>query len=273
MDTRLKPIVEILISAAFWSTIGLASIYSGNYVVLAFFRSLTASAVAIFFARPGGKAAAISGVLLGVLFTVYPLAAVLVGLGPAAYLLYTAPLWTTSISAALGERPTRNDMIAVALVTAAVALMFLETHKGVLSAIGLAAGLASGASYGSYIAVARFYSRRGMDVDVSLRAMPYTLAVTAPATAAYVALYGLGDVLRPLALGIYLGVLCTVVPYRLFSSGVKVIGAAKASVIATLEPVLAALWGYLLLGQRPDEVMLIAYVLITAAAILASAGG
>lgn len=271
MDARLRALAEILIAASLWSTIGLASVYSGNYVVLAFFRSLLASVIALAFIRRVGKAAVVSGVLLGVLFTAYPLAASLVGLGPAAYLLYTAPLWTALVSTALGERPSRGDLVAVALVSAAIVLMFFETSRGVLSVFGLVAGLISGASYGSYIAVARFFSKRGHDVDVSLGAMPYTLVVTVPAAAVYVALYGPGDVLKPLIFGAYLGVFCTVVPYKLFSSGVKVIGAAKASVIATLEPVLAALWGYLLLAQVPDSAMLAAYALITAAALLASA--
>lgn len=270
MDPRLNSFGKILLAAALWSTIGLASVYSGNYVVLALFRSLIAALTGLAFTRTANRAAIVAGLLLGVLFAVYPLAAALAGLGPAAYLLYTAPLWTTAISAALGERTGSRDYAAVALVTAAVVVMLLEALGGALSLWGVLAGLASGLSYGSYIAVARFYSKRGEDVDVSLGAMPYTLAVTAPAAFAYAAIFGVGDLWRPLLVGLYLGVFCTVLPYRLFSSGTRVVGATKASVIATLEPVLAAIWGYLFLGQTPSLATALSYALITAAAILAA---
>lgn len=275
MDTRLKEvgaIGKILTAAALWSTIGLASVYSGNYVVLAFFRSLVASTIALFFVKSREKSAIVSGVLLGVLFSVYPLAAALVGLGPAAYLLYTAPLWTTLVSSLLGERARRRDLVAVSLILIAVALMVLGASLGALNPFGFAAGLASGISYGSYIAVARFYSKENRDVEVSLGAMPYTLAVTAPAVAIYIAIYGPGDLAKTAAFGAYLGLFCTLIPYRLFSSGVKAIGAARASVLATLEPVLATIWGYLFLGQTPSLIIALSYVLITAAAVIASTG-
>ncbi|MGC8583150.1 MAG: DMT family transporter [Thermoproteus sp.] len=272
MDPRLSSFGKILTAAALWSTIGLASVYSGNYVILALFRSLVAASVGLALVRTARRAAVVAGLLLGVLFAVYPLAAALAGLGPAAYLLYTAPLWTAAVSAVLGERAGARDYIAVVLVSVAVALMLLEALGGSLNLWGVLAGLASGISYGSYIAVARFYSKRGEDVDVSLGAMPYTLAVTAPAALAYAAVFGLGDLWRPLLGGVYLGVFCTVLPYRLFSSGTRVVGATKASVVATLEPVLAALWGYLFLGQTPSLATALSYALITAAALLAALG-
>ncbi|MEM3326014.1 MAG: EamA/RhaT family transporter, partial [Thermoproteus sp.] len=204
MDTRLNKagaIGKILAAATLWSTIGLASVYSGDYVVLAFFRSLIASAIALFFVRSRKKSAVVSGVLLGILFTVYPLAAALVGLGPAAYLLYTAPLWTTLTSSLLGERARHRDFAAVFLILIAVALMVLGASLGALNLFGFMAGLASGVSYGSYIAVARCYSKDNRDLEVSLGAMPYTLAVTTPAVMIYISIYGPGDLIKTAAFG------------------------------------------------------------------------
>lgn len=261
-------VAKILSAAALWSTIGLASVFSGNYVVLSLFRSATAAAISLPLFRSTSRAAITSGLLLGVLFTVYPLAASLAGLGPAAYLLYTAPLWTTALSAVFGERPSAYDYISVGLVLAAVGLMVEASQRGSINPLGLIAGLASGVAYGSYIAVARRYSRVGGELHTSLGAMPYTLAVTAPAAIVYIAVFGPGDLTRPALFGAYLGVFCTIIPYRLFSSGVRQIGAVEASVIATLEPVLAAVWGYVFLGQAPTHTILLSYALITLAALL-----
>jgi drug/metabolite transporter (DMT)-like permease len=135
--------------------------------------------------------------------------------------------------------------------------------------VGLAAGLASGAFYGLYIAAARRLSAAGEEKAASLDAMAYTPLVTAPLL-----------LLRPeppppeaVVAGVYLGVFGTVVPYRLFASAVKTVGGTKASVVATVEPVLAAVWGYLLFRQTPDAATGAAYALITAAAVAASLGG
>jgi drug/metabolite transporter (DMT)-like permease len=263
-------VAKILGAAAFWSTIGVASVLGGNYVELAFFRSLVAAAISLAFIRSASKASLAAGLLLGALFTIYPIAAVLAGVGTAAYLLYTAPLWTTLEARAYGERVNKQSAASVALVLAAVALMALSASRGSISVGGLAAGLASGAAYGSYIAAARYYSRLGRDEEVSLGAMPYTLFVSAPAALAYTLAFGAGDLARPALAGLYLGVFATVIPYRLFASGVRAVGASRASVLATIEPALAAVWGYLLFGERPGPLVLAAYGLITAAAALSA---
>lgn len=273
MDDRIgeaSAVVKILGAAAFWSTIGVASIFGGNYVELAFFRSLVAATISLFFTRSTSRASLMAGLLLGALFAIYPLAAVLAGVGTAAYLLYTAPLWTTLEARAYGERINKQSAASVALVLAAVALMALSASRGSINVGGLAAGLASGAAYGSYIATARYYSKGGRDEEVSLGAMPYTLLISAPAALAYALAFGVGDLERPALAGLYLGVFATVIPYRLFASGVRVVGASRASVLATVEPALAAAWGYLLFGERPGPLELAAYGLITTAAVLSA---
>ncbi|MBP1449787.1 MAG: DMT family transporter [Thermoproteus sp.] len=264
--------VKILTAAALWSTIGVASVYGGDYVLLAFFRSATAAAASLALTglRPPRPPSLLAGLLLGALFVAYPLAAVLAGVGTAAYLLYTAPLWTALESRALGEELDGRTKIAIALVLAAIALMSFSSLRGELNPYGLLTGVTSGVIYGSYIAVARYYSSRGDDVSVSLGAMLYTLIVAAPAAGAYALIFRPAELLRPALFGLYLGLFGTMVPYRLFASGVRFIGAAKAAVLAVLEPALAALWGYIFFGQTPTSAAVAGYALITAAAFLAS---
>lgn len=256
----------ILLAAVLWSTIGIASTIGGDVVMMTFARSVIAGSIALTIHRRISRASVLAGISAGVLLASYPAAAVLAGIGVAAYLLYTAPLWATLTSVLYGEKPRGEDILAVVLILVAVALMGVETGRGAVNLTGFAAGIASGASYGLYIAIARYYSRIGNSLDVSIGAMPYTVLVTAPLLIAYVVTSNTTpDPLRPTLAGLYLAVFCTLVPYRLFSKGVEAVGASKASVIASIEPVLAAVWGAIFFGQVPTALTLLAYALITLA--------
>lgn len=262
---RLGPYYKILTAAALWSTIGVAASYGKDPLWIAFTRSLTASATALLIARRIHRAGLAPGLLLGGLFAVYPVAAITAGVGPAAYLLYTAPLWTTTYLSLKGERPTRGEVAGVALVLIAVLLLTAATASRELSPAGLAAGLASSVFYGLYIAVARKLSSAGQTEAASLGAMPYTLIVTTP-----LLLLSKKPPVEALAAGLYLGIFGTIMPYMLFASAVSVVRGAKASVLASLEPVLAAIWGALLFGQIPGPLTLASYALITAAALIST---
>lgn len=237
---------------------------------LAFIRSVVAAAASLLLGAPLSRRALLPGLLLGGLFSAYPLAALYAGVGPAAYLLYTAPLWTAAALFLKGERPGRRESVGVALVMAAVALFLSASAAGEISPVGAAAGLASGVFYGLYIAAARVLASEGRQREASLGAVAYTPLITGPLAAAYLAWFGRPPTLEAAAAGAYLGVFATLVPYVLFASAVREVGGTRASVLATVEPVLAALWGYLFFGQVPGAATLLAYVLITAATVLAS---
>ncbi|MCX8135679.1 DMT family transporter [Pyrobaculum aerophilum] len=263
-----SPYLRVVGAAALWSTLGVAASIGGNYIWLAFLRSLTAAAIGALYMRRFYSRGLIPGLLLGGLFVAYPVAALYAGVGPAAYLLYTAPLWTTAALAARGERPSAKETVGVSLVLAAVFLMLYASARGELSPIGLLAGLASSAFYGLYIAVARLRAKEGGGADVSYGAMPYTLLVTAPLLLIHVAVNKSPLPLHTALAGLYMGVFGTVIPYRLFSSAVTKIEGARASVIASVEPVLAALWGFLFFKEIPGLLTLTAYALISTAAVV-----
>ncbi len=268
---RVWPGLYIITAAILWSTIGVASVFSGNPILLSLFRSVSASIVALLIRRSLSKSSIITGLALGVLFAVYPMAAVMAGVGLAAFLLYTAPLWTTFVALALGEKPGAKDALGVSLVLIAIVLIGVQAITGIINLAGLIMGLLSGISYGTYIALARYYARGGSEVDVSWGAIPYTLIITVPAALLYMlTVRTLGLPIRPVLWGVYVGIVATVIPYRLFAMGVSKIKASAASVIATAEPVLAALWGFLFFKQVPSILSLIAYVLIITATVIVS---
>lgn len=258
----------VLAAATLWSTIGVASVLGGDVVLMAFTRSFIAGLAGLYFLRSCSKPSIIAGVLLGVLFSSYPIAAILAGVGTAAYLLYTAPLWTTISSTLLGEKPGIVDIIGVTLILIAVTLIGLDVGAGNVTLAGFITGLVAGISYGLYISVARYYSKTGRRGEVSLAAMPYTLLVTTPMLLAYMVTGRSQLSFEPVIAGVYMAFFNTLIPYTLFTKGVERIGAATASVIATAEPVLAALWGLLLFKQVPTPLTLVAYVVITVALVI-----
>ncbi|MEZ0319762.1 MAG: EamA family transporter [Pyrobaculum sp.] len=263
-------LAKILAAAALWSTIGVVATLGGDPVWLAFIRSVVAAVASLLLGAPLSRGALLPGLLLGGLFSAYPLAALYAGVGPAAYLLYTAPLWTAAALSLKGERPRMREAAGVALVLAAVALFLSASATGEISLIGVATGLASGLFYGLYIASARVLAAGGRQREASLGAIAYTPVVTGPLAAAYFAWFGKPPTLVTAAAGAYLGVFATLVPYVLFASAVREVGGTRASVVATAEPVLAAVWGFIFFGQAPGAATLLAYVLITVATVLAS---
>lgn len=253
----------MLAAAALWSTIGVASSYGQDVPTMAVVRATLAALIALAVNRSFSKGSIIAGALLGALFSLYPLAAIVAGVGAAAFLLYTAPLWT-ALASSVYERPTIGAVFASLLVLISVSLLGVESAKGGISAAGLLLGLLSGASYGLYIAVARYYSRKGLSREVSLGAFPFAALATAP-----LLLFARPSA-EAIGAGAYLAVFATLLPYWLFTMGVQRISAVSASVIATLEPVLAALWGSLLFGENVNLLKGVAYGLILLAVFLAS---
>lgn len=263
--------IYVLLAATLWSTIGVASVIGGDVAIMAFTRSIVAGIVGFMLYRRLAIQSVIAGLLLGILFSSYPLAAILAGVGTAAYLLYTAPLWATLASRILGEKPNLYDLIGVILIMVSVVFMGLDVGAGNITLPGYLAGLTAGVSYGLYIAVARYYSKKGMGSHVSLAAMPYTLIITTPLLLIHVVQGDLrGLDVNPVLAGVYMGIFTTLIPYVLFVKGVERVGASTASVLATAEPVLAAIWGFILFAQTPTPLTMIAYILITLALLITS---
>ena len=70
-----------------------------------------------------------------------------------------------------------------------------------------------------------------------------------------------------------LALLCTYFAYLAYSAGLQHLPATRASVIASLEPVVAALLAALLFGERLSPLALGGAALVIGAALLLSLGG
>lgn len=215
------------------------------------------------------------GVLsIGALSVVYILAVDRIGVATAAVLFYTAPAWVTLLAWRLyGESLTPIKVIALLLAFGGTALV-AEAHdpaKLRLNASGLFFGLASGFTYAMYT----IFGRRALQSYRPLTTVTYSLAFGGLVLVPLISIQDVRFVAQgPPSLWAILAVMAlgpTVVSYILYTHGLEYIEASVASIIATLEPVSAAVLGYLILDQRLTPTQTVGGVLILMAVILLAA--
>lgn len=172
-------------------------------------------------------------------------------LAVAAILLYTAPTFVVIMSAILWREPvTRRKLLALAVAflgCAAVSGIF----SGGLSVTprGLLLGLGSGFFYATYSIFGRYALAHYRPLTVTYYTFVFAgLAslLVAPPMQVTAALAADGRLVL-LALGLV--VIATVAPYILYTRGLAQVESGKASILASVEPVVAALVGVLAFGE------------------------
>jgi inner membrane transporter RhtA len=187
-------------------------------------------------------------------------------LGTAVTIQFLGPL---TLSAALSRR--MRDLGWVLLAVTGVAILGLtESHGttaggsgGPLSLVGVAFALASGAFWATYIITGARVSatvpgRGGLAVAMTAGALilvPFGLRGAAQIASA--------PHLMPLAFG--MAMLASVVPYSLELAAMRRAPKRVFSILLSLEPAVATMAGWLLLGQHASAVALAAVVIVVAA--------
>jgi drug/metabolite transporter, DME family len=186
-------------------------------------------------------------------------------------LLYTAPAFVLVMSALLWrERVDALRLGALALILCGVVLVTgaagsLLRGTAVLPAAALVLGVASGVTYAVYtmfskVATVRygptaalFWSFGFATLAFALLSPPHAPFVQAPQ--------------HRLAL-VALGIVPTLVPYALYLAALRQLRASTAAMLASVEPVVAALLAALLLHERLELLQGVGVLLVVAAAVL-----
>ena len=190
-----------------------------------------------------------TGVISVVLFTVcYFSCQQICSLAVASILLYTAPAIVVALSALLWKEPvTKKKLLALGLTILGCACVcgifsggLSVTGKGVLY------GLGAGFFYALYSIFGRYalahYGSMTVTVWTFLFAGPVSLLLVKPAELA-----SMTPELWLTAAG--LAVFSTAAPYILYTWGLARVEAGRASIMASLEPVVAALVGAAVFGE------------------------
>jgi DME family drug/metabolite transporter len=261
--------VAVVVAAALWSTLGTSYALIQRHVAiddvtLVTLRATGAAVLAlgwfgwrdrsVFAIRAGDT---VRMVLFGLVsVTAFYLALILAfrhsSVAVGTLLLYLAPaLVTLGAAMWLNDPLTKVKLFALSLSFAGLLLIveLWRTDGARVSAAGIAFGLAAAVTYGSYSLVGK---------PLTARYAPGTLLVwTLPVGAAGLLLVKLvvspGDWPAPgecFAIAAWCGLVLTLLPVGLYTVGLSRIPASEASIIATIEPVLAALFAFMLLGER-----------------------
>jgi drug/metabolite transporter (DMT)-like permease len=193
--------------------------------------------------------------------------------GVAVSLQYTGPAMVLAVTALAGSAPRHGRLAWLAAgITLAGAVLVSRALEGLggLDVPGVAAGLASAITFAAYLLTAELAGRRGAHPATTL----LWGFLTAVAIWSLVApwwswpLEALGDPGVALAVA-GVGVVGTLLPFALAVGAVRVISAATAGIAATSEPLFAAAFAWVLLGQRLAPPQLAGGALVVAGVVLA----
>ena len=192
-----------------------------------------------------------TGIISVVLFTsCYFSCQKICSLAVASILLYTAPSFVVILSAMLWKEPvTKKKLLALALTLVGCACVCGVFDGGLtVTFTGILLGLGAGFFYALYSVFGRYalahYSSMTVTVWTFIFAGPASLVMLRPAEMRAV-------FTAPSAwlLAAGLVVFSTVAPYILYTRGLARVESGKASIMASLEPVVAALAGVLICGE------------------------
>lgn len=279
------PYLRILAAAVIWGSIGVAgrAVFGAGVDPLetAFFRAAIAFvavgvAVAVW-NRPLLRVrrgdlwlfAAFGAVSIAAFFFVYLYAISRTSVATAAILLYTAPVWVILLSRAFfGEPITRGKALAVVLAFVGCVLVVRGYDPAALrlNLPGVLAGLASGFTYGMYSIFGKTALRRYNP----LTALVYALGIGALLLGAAAWAAGAVGPAHPAKawVGIvYLALVTTLLAQWLYLSGLGAVEAGRASLVATVEPVIAAVMGYVALGEVLEPWQIVGGALVLSAVL------
>ncbi|WP_419177069.1 DMT family transporter [Desulfosediminicola sp.] len=170
------------------------------------------------------------------------------GVALASVLLYTAPAWVVICSYFFyREKLTTIKLTAVALVISGVFLISKSGGTGggsvSIGFVALISGLASGFCYSLYYTIGKHFSGKYTSANLFMYLLPIGAMGILPfvefvpkTTEAWLALVGLA-------------VVSTFIANIFYYQGIRYLEAGRASIVATLEPVVAAVTAFIFFGE------------------------
>lgn len=192
-----------------------------------------------------------TGVVSVLLFTVcYFSCQRICSLAVASILLYTAPSIVVLLSALLWREPvTRRKLSALGLTLVGCACVTgLFSGDLTVSVQGILLGLGAGFFYALYSIFGRYALQAGYD---SMTVTVWTFVFAGIGSLFFIRPAELALLGRPSMALLSLGLVAisTVAPYLLYTAGLSRVESGKASIMASLEPVVASLIGVLVFGE------------------------
>ena len=195
----------------------------------------------------------------------------LTSLSVAAVLLYTAPAFVMIMSSFLfKERMTGKKIAALAIAfTGCVLVSGVVGGSGTLNVKGVMVGLGAGFGYALYSIFGRYALQRGYN---SITITFYTLVFSTLATVFMADIPAIINIVetRP-GISIYAAVMIlavTLFPYLCYTKGLSGMENGTASVIASIEPVMATVLGILIYKEEMTFVNALGMILVLGSIVI-----
>ena len=190
-------------------------------------------------------------------------------LSNAAILLYTAPCFVIIISAVLFKEKITPKKIAAMLMAFAGCCLVSGIGTGdEISAIGLALGLCSGLCYALYSIFSRFAINRGYSTFTInfYSCLLAGIGATAVGGTDFIPLISLTP--SNLLFAVATGLVTCFLPYLLYTYGLIGIENGKASIMASIEPVVATLCGVFIYNEGLTVMSTVGILLVLSAIVM-----
>ena len=195
-------------------------------------------------------------------------------LSAAAILLYTSPIFVMLLSLPLfHERLTAKKLAALLLAFSGCCLVSgIASAAANVTAAGLLLGLGSGFGYALYSIFSRFSLNQGLS---SITITNYTFLFATLGGALFTDFGAIHQALsqhglRLLGFLVLYCIVTTILPYLLYTAGLSYVENGPASVMASVEPVVATLLGLLVFSETPTVSALVGMILVLSALVLLS---
>ena len=205
-------------------------------------------------------------------FTVcYFTAITMMPLSTAAILLYTSPIWIMLMSVLFfREKMNGRKLLALALAFAGCVLVSGSSGGGI-TFTGLLIGLGSGLGYGLYSILGTVALRRSSPYTVT--AYTFLFAAAGSWLICKPADMGLKFAAAPDLPGLILfccltALVTAVIPFLAYTLGLRTVEASRAGILATIEPLVAALVGIIAFSEPLTLISGAGIILILSAVIL-----
>lgn len=205
-------------------------------------------------------------------FTVcYFTAITMMPLSTAAILLYTSPIWIMLMSVLFFHEAMDKRKLLALLLAFLGCVLVSGISGGELTLTGLLIGLGSGIGYGLYSILGTIALRKYSPYTVTA----YTFLLAALGSwiicrpTAMLSIFAHATNLTALVLLCCLTALMTaVIPFLSYTVGLRTVEASRAGILATIEPMVAALVGILVFSEPLTLLSALGILLILAAAVL-----
>jgi drug/metabolite transporter (DMT)-like permease len=190
-------------------------------------------------------------------------------------LLYTAPIFVVILSFLfLGERLTKVKGLALFLTFVGCILVVkaYDLENFSLSLLGVVTGLGAGLAYGLYTIFGKWATKEYRPWATAFYAFGFG--------ALFIGLYQLAvgfDMshysLKAWFLILVMSIVCTYLPYGLFTMALSLLEASRVSIVVTMVPVVATATAWIFLGETVELIQLLGGISVVCGIMLVAAYG